>query len=285
MWHQGAAFSLRLNSLLSLGGLGRVICASVSSADRDENPARFRVLSWKLNEIIRRNHWANCPVLSQFSEGMILPSKILNWYLLSIYHTPELSLIVHKKFKTGPQASTGMRLGGKHTSHLVSLLPLQNFVPAWGPCTQFPVPHHHPHSVAQHVSYPRSSWDVEGYKPQDDAGKGTLAVDTEAQGHWEERSGWEAGDRLVQLGASPIRHGAQQSSCLWTLVESGPRNGQREVLGTYRSLGRQHRGHVSPRKGTLFLPCSGAGWDPDVGRLLARGRGPLAYLESCKSRK
>lgn len=113
---------------------------------------------------------------------MIPPSKTLNWYLLSIYHTPELSLIVHKKFKTWPQASTGMRLGRKHTSYPVSFLLLQNFVPSWGPCAQFPGPCHHPHPVAQHVFYPRSSWDTEDSKPQDGAGKGTLAVDTGALG-------------------------------------------------------------------------------------------------------
>lgn len=53
---------------------------------------------------------------------------------------PELSLIAHKKFKTWPQASTGMRPGRKHMSYPVSLLPPQNSFPAWDPLIPTPTP-------------------------------------------------------------------------------------------------------------------------------------------------
>lgn len=55
----------------------------------------------------------------------------------------------------------------------------------------FPEPHHYPHTVAQHVFYPRISWDTANYKPQVGAGKETLEVGTAMQGDWETRSGWE----------------------------------------------------------------------------------------------
>ena len=93
----------------------------------------------------------------------------------------ELSLIVHKRIQ---DLAPGFHCAETwRETHILPSLPPASAEPLPCPESPSPAPHHHPRPMVQHVSYPRISCDVENYKPQDGAGEGTLAVDTEAQGH------------------------------------------------------------------------------------------------------